>query len=142
MFRFLSLMLLSVVGVALAGCGEPEERLYPVKGRITVDGQPLHRGDIWFDPDETKGTLHLHYSLAKIQPDGSFELRTFIRPGAPLGWYKVVIFATKTEPPASPYGWKPDWIIDSKYATAATTTLTAQVVESPAAGAYDFQVTK
>ena len=39
----------------LAGCGG-EEKLYDVSGTITVNGQPIPKGLIFFDPDPAKGT--------------------------------------------------------------------------------------
>jgi hypothetical protein len=42
--------------VTLAGCGEPEEKLYQVSGTVTYDGKPIPKGLIFFDPDASKGT--------------------------------------------------------------------------------------
>ena len=135
--RLLLLGMLLVVGCG----GPPEERLYPVKGTITLDGQPLTRGDIWFVPDEAKGTKHTEYSLSKINPDGTYELQTFQKPGAKAGWYKVAVFATKNEPPSNTSGWVPDWIADEKYSSHMKSGLEVEVVAEPQPGRYDFQVT-
>jgi len=120
-----------------AGCGE---RLVPVKGRITLDGKPVPKGDIWFVPDLDKGAKHTEYSMSKLDSDGRYELTTLTKPGVPRGWYKVVVYATQTEPPASPHGWTPDWIVPVKYTTAQTTDLTAEVAASSEPLVLDFDL--
>ena len=41
------------------------------------------------------------------------------------------MYATKTDPPSSPFGWTPDWIVPVKYTTAETTDLSVEVVAAP-----------
>ena len=75
-----------------------------------------------------------------LGPDGSYELFSFEKPGLPLGWYKVVVYATKNDPPASPSGWAPQWLVPVKYTTAETTDLSIEVVAEPAENAYHFDL--
>lgn len=60
--------------VALAlvatGCGR-SVGLVPVRGRVTIDGEPLTTGAVMLQPDAGPA------SQAKINPDGSFCLGTF-----------------------------------------------------------------
>src|SRR5688500_4201280 len=121
------------------GCGE---RLLPVKGKITLNGTPLPPGHafIYFVPDTSKGSKDTRFSSFKLSPTGEFELSTQGKDGLPLGWYKVVIYATKTEPPSSPIGWTPDWIVPEKYTTAETSDLSVEVVAEPEPGRYDFDL--
>jgi hypothetical protein len=44
-----------VAVLAVAGCGR-EERLYDVSGTVTFGGKPVPKGQVFFDPDPTKGT--------------------------------------------------------------------------------------
>src|SRR5690242_16091217 len=115
LFLFLSL------AVSL-GCGE---RLLPVKGKVTLNGGSLPPGhaSIWFVPDTSKGSQDTRFTSCQLDASGEFELSTEGINGLPLGWYKVVIYATKTEPPSSPTGWTPDWIVPEKYTKAETTDL-------------------
>ena len=56
--------LVGLVGATLAGCGKDAgvgEKLLPVVGAVTLNGQPLTTGGVTFHPDATKGnnTQHL-----------------------------------------------------------------------------------
>jgi hypothetical protein len=129
----------SLLLLMLSGCGE---RLLPVKGKVTLNGQPLPtgHGHIWFVPDLAKGATHTRYCICQLSPAGEFELSTEGKDGVPLGWYKVVIYATRTEPPSSPLGWTPDWIVPEKYTKAETTDLNVEVIANPEPGRYDFDL--
>lgn len=69
---------LAVVSLAAslitAGCG-PRDPLgfTPVTGRVTFDGQPLDRGEIWFTPDSAAGTAG-PMSIGTLGPEGEFML--------------------------------------------------------------------
>ena len=112
--------------------------LFPVFGRVTVDGQPLDRGMIHFAPEKSRGAAHLQYSSAEIQADGGFTLKTNSQPGAPLGWYKVIVIATETPIPENPTNWTPDWLVHKKYTQRGSTDLEIEVIESPSPGTYDL----
>lgn len=131
------LLLLSLV--FCTGCGE---RLLPVKGKVTLNGNPLPPGhaSIWFVPDTSKGSQDTRFTSCQLNLAGEFELSTQGKEGLPLGWYKVVVYATKTEPPSSPTGWTPEWIVPVKYTRAETTDLSVEVVAEPEPGRYDFDL--
>jgi hypothetical protein len=42
------LLLLSLLLAIAGGCGNPPPRLYPVKGKVLLDGKPLEAGKIVF----------------------------------------------------------------------------------------------
>lgn len=44
-----------VAAVAVYGGCNPGEKLYHVKGQAKFNGQPIPKGTIYFDPDESKG---------------------------------------------------------------------------------------
>lgn len=82
----LSFLLLSV---ALLGCGNDGPTLYPVTGKITINGQPAKGVQVSFypqTPDQPIASSH-------VNDDGTYELRstTENRPGAVVGKYKVVL---------------------------------------------------
>jgi hypothetical protein len=135
-----STLVLLLLALALCtGCGE---RLLPVKGKVTLNGNPLPPGHafIWFVPDASKGSQDTRFTSCQLNAAGEFELSTQGQDGLPLGWYKVVIYATRTEPPSSPTGWTPDWIVPEKYTKAETTDLSVEVVAEPEPGRYDFDL--
>ena len=72
-----------------------------------------------------------------LQGDGSFSVQTNGRPGAPPGWYKVII--TATEAGANPNE-DTRRVINARYATEAATPLAIEVVASPSSDSYDLQL--
>lgn len=76
---FWSLALLLVVS---AGCGESGPSLMPVKGTVTVDGQPAEGVVLLFHGGNS-------VSSASSDASGAFSIVTNAEPGIPAGSYKV-----------------------------------------------------
>jgi hypothetical protein len=129
---------LTVLGV-VAGCGGPGGvgDLVPVSGRVTVNGQPLTRGTVSFRPDPARGNDSLQEPYGKIDAQGNYRLCTAGKPGAPRGWYKVLVVSAEAIDPRDPYAPRRSFI-DPKYGQMETSDLAVEVVEKPAAGAYDL----
>jgi hypothetical protein len=76
--------------IGLSGCGGTgpySGTLYPVTGKVLLaDGSPLSGGTIHFIPKQ--GGLLAH---GKIEPDGTFSLKSKTREGAAPGDYKIRI---------------------------------------------------
>lgn len=116
-----------IVGVAclLAGC-RPAHQLEtaPVRGKVTLDGQPLASGYVMALP--TRGRM----ARGAIQPDGSFALGTYGKAdGAQIGKHPVVV----TSVPSDESGGKPPKNakpIPKKYGTAQSSGLTVNVESS------------
>jgi hypothetical protein len=72
-----------------AGCGESEP-LYPVTGKVLLDGKPAAHATVVFHPVAAKpGAVR---PRAKVEPDGSFKLTTYeANDGAPAGEYRVTV---------------------------------------------------
>jgi hypothetical protein len=51
---WLPLMVLGAV-INLLGCGESGPKVYHLKGKVTLSGQPVPAGQIFFDPDLANG---------------------------------------------------------------------------------------
>jgi hypothetical protein len=130
-----ALLLLAVVGCDKSGVG----RTLPVSGKVTVNGQPLSKGTLAFKPDDSKG------NTLKIEPGGDIENGTYVlftngKPGAPPGWYKVVIVGTQEIDSTNPTAVKP--MVAPVYSDPQKTTLLVEVTDSPKEGAYDFLISK
>lgn len=133
--------------LVLAGCGgPPPEKFVTVSGRVKVGGKALTTGDIGFIPDEAAGNPHPEYCIGDIKPDGTFTLVTNDKAGVRPGAYKVVVWAW-AEPlsPAPTYDARgqpivPRALVAVKYTKKETTDLRVEVVEDPAEGAYDFDL--
>jgi hypothetical protein len=52
--RSLSLLIALFVTLPI-GCGPPKEKLYRVYGEVTFKGAPVPKGNVFFDPDVSKG---------------------------------------------------------------------------------------
>jgi hypothetical protein len=119
----------------LGGCGGL--KLVPVSGTVYVDGQPAARGSVIYKPDKSRGNESGYEPLGVINPDGTYKLITQNRTGAPPGAYKVVVFYFK---PVKSSKEEVSSLIPAKYNDANATPLAVEVVEHPAAGAYDLKV--
>jgi len=146
-WRLLAPLLACAVLIA-SGCGGGE-KLYPVQGKVTLDGTNLKAGAVTFVPDAEKGNKTKSSPTGQIGPDGTYTVSTAGRSGAPAGWYKVTV-QTKTagmggttpvtgatEAPALV---APTAEIDAKYSDPSKTDLRVEVVASPQANAYDLKV--
>jgi len=86
----------------LAGCSTEPFDLAPVKGRVTLNGEPLADAAVLFQPLVPEGGNGLEVgpeSGAHTNADGTFELRTFApeRIGAVVGRHRVVVSLPKEE---------------------------------------------
>lgn len=134
--------------LALAACSRPEPYgvgpTVPVKGQILVAGKPLRLpanafARVWFHPDSAKGNSCPQVPAADLQPDGSFALATRDAPGAPPGWYKVMLVATTHVDPNNPSRRRPAFVA-ARYGSPDTSGLAVRVVAEPAPGAYDLRL--
>jgi hypothetical protein len=145
--------LLGTVALGMTGC-QKGETLYPVKGKVVLDNEPLKAGLVTYVPDGAKDTK-AKSPTGQIQSDGTYSLMTDGRSGAPAGKYKVMIATTtpgmggpvevdpKKPPqlaPLNPQGQGPE--INEKYKSASTTDLTKEVSPTASAGAYDLQLSR
>jgi hypothetical protein len=77
MTRFLSLPAIGILACLLAGCEAPYST---VKGRVTLDGNPLKGATVGFYPGKGRG------SHGVTDADGRYELKyTMEKPGVPAG---------------------------------------------------------
>src|SRR5262249_53600865 len=137
-----ALLLLALVA---SGCGNNEVgKTYPVRGTVTIDGEPLvsKTAVVLFKPDAAKGNTTPFEPAASVDSSGGYVIQTRKQRGAPPGWYKVIVTATETESPPPSKGPVnkrplPRSLVPGKYGQATTTPLDVEVVESPTAGAYD-----
>jgi len=137
------LIVLGCLTLVATGCsGNKGPKLVPVSGKVTLDGKPLPGGVVNFFPAKEPDSKY--HSVATIDSSGTYKLTTNGKDGAPLGSYKVTV-ATEMPPGADVKpGEMPPKLpaIHHKYKILDQTPLTVEVVESPAAGAYDLKVTK
>lgn len=77
-------------GAPLAGCGPSTA---PVRGQVTLDGDPAGPGTVIFIP-ETKDGEQRESAVGHFGPDGRYELTTFTHgDGALLGQHRIVVQA-------------------------------------------------
>jgi hypothetical protein len=91
--RSLYVLALGLCGAVAWGCSSaddsplPEPELQPVKGKVTIQGQPLAQAVVTFLQVDEKGTT----AVAETGEDGSYEPSHLLRPGAAAADYKVAI---------------------------------------------------
>jgi hypothetical protein len=122
--------------VAAAGCKPPLPPMAPVKGKVTLDGQPVTSGQVSFVPaDEKTGAGE---SAGTIGADGAYEIHTAGQSGAPLGKYKVTVTPDMSK--AMQGGMTMPF--PQKYGDPRNTPLQVEVINSPEQGRYDLKMTK
>jgi hypothetical protein len=151
---------------ALAGCGGDNlGKLVSVSGKVTLDGHPLPSVTVTFVPDASKGNKVKARCFAIADAEGHYSLQTTPdksdrqRDGAPLGWYKVRVQPgmptdmgaantklldlknLKNTADAGKSG-ATGSLVPDRYKNESTSPLSIEVVESPAAGAYDLNLKK
>jgi hypothetical protein len=110
--RFLVLLL----PVVLVGCDDRPTRV-PVSGIVTIDGQPLDRGNIKFVPKEGRP------SAGSIGADGRFTLTCYDgNDGALLGTHRVQVAANRIISDS-----KIEWFAPPKYADFRTSEISVEV---------------
>jgi hypothetical protein len=136
--RLLILAILSsLIGLSL-GCGDGPS-LKPVKGHVTMNGQPLTKGHITFHPNKDKGNTFGQVCVGEIDAQGEYTLQTRGKPGAPPGWYKVTVSATEAPPDNTKLS-KGSSVGDTTYVLPELTPLEKEVVANAQPGAYDIKV--
>jgi hypothetical protein len=123
------------------------DKLYPVTGKITHNGEPLtvRTTMVLFKPDASRGNASRFEPAGTVDDEGNYTVFTEAREGAPLGWYKVIVTATSTEvemPPGKRHHPRPRSLLPAKYGQAKTTTLAVEVVANPPLGTYDLKLTR
>lgn len=118
---------LAILLLAMSGCNSGDSlQLAPVRGSVTYQGKLLDHGDVVFNPFE--GTKGLQ-SVGVIAEDGSFEMRTASREGAPLGKYIVTVQCRQkpTAKQADDLSFIPPLLIPQKYSEAEQSPLRFEV---------------
>lgn len=91
--KSISYIVLPLTVSILAGCGMGSQTpdLSPVKGVVTVEGQPVPEGQVTFVPDSTQGTRGPSF-VGELQKNGTFSVRgpNGVE-GAIPGTYQVII---------------------------------------------------
>lgn len=108
----------AAVGVLLlSGCGDGRPRRVPVRGRVTIDGQPLRSGFVRLVPDDARP------SVGRIGEDGTFSLTTFSKEdGSVPGTHRVAVVAYDESSPA-----QLRWLVPKEYSQASTSGLTVDI---------------
>jgi hypothetical protein len=137
--RLVFFLVLGLLPLVLTGCTTDEVgRTVPVRGKVTVKGQPLKRGSVAFWPDDAKGNKTPFTAAGQINEDGTYELSTKSKPGAPPGAYKVTVTAQTEVDSTNPE--KAKSLVPPIYTTKEKTPLAREVVENAAAGTYDLDL--
>ena len=132
MAREFRLLLLALVTVA--GCESTAEgpRTYAVTGEVTLDGQPVAGADVAFLPSTS--TPDATPAQAVTDETGRFEVVTLFdqgrtsQAGMTAGTYGVQITQLKRPPPSAGLSQPPRNMLPQKYASPATSGLSATVV--------------
>ena len=133
-------MVLLIAPLCFAGCDAGGIKTVPVTGRVTYNGNPVTEGMVTFMPASSPAGSIYRPATSQLQPDGSYNLRTF-EPGDGVipGEYAVAIVAFDHDtwaPPQYP-GDEPDYTVPKKYVRPDTSGLEA-VIPADASGPLEI----
>jgi hypothetical protein len=121
-------LVFAFVALFVAGCGTSYDAT--VNGTVTLDGQPLTKGNVAFVPVGEGAVAN-----GAIQSDGAFTLHTATEQGLAPGRYKVTVVATDPPPPGDDE--TPGVLLTPRvYGDVKTTPLVKEVV----AGTNTFEL--
>lgn len=96
---FLSLLLLCGLTGCMGSGGEPVPELGEVTGTITLDGSPLEKANVIFEPETVDEKGRSRSSSATTSTDGTYKLKyNSDVMGASLGKHKVIITKMSDNP--------------------------------------------
>ncbi len=131
--------------LVLTGCGDGV-KLYPVTGKVTLGGSPMTAGTVKFWAEGGTEVV----AAGPINSDGTYQVLTKNKNGAPLGKYKVTVSASGPPAPGSIQG-TPDPTklpslqmtdVPPMYTNEKTTKLNLEVTAEPSATQYDLNLLK
>lgn len=126
------------------GCtkGIVEPKRVPVSGRVTLGGQPVTQGTVFFLPQGDNEKTSVHPASGMIAADGAYHMSTFTsRDGVVPGEYQVLVQSMTSGPtpenPSAPFL----WAVPEKYAQSATSDLKVSITaEGPRRRQIDWEL--
>src|SRR5262245_7659346 len=112
-------LLVSVVAFLLAtsGCRDGKPQRVPISGQVLIDGKPLTRGHVHFNPRKAR------MSQGKLDENGRFTLGCFeVDDGAVVGSHKVAVVACESIGEI-----KMKWYTPKKYSNPGLSELTEEI---------------
>lgn len=123
--------------LSTAGCsgGSALSSGVPVKGKVTVGGQPLKSGMVVFHPDAQKGNTYPYLARGEVV-NGVYELKSEAGgSGTAPGWYRVTVHSRERSDPKDEYSEPKSLGFDDP-----KSGIPLQVVDGAKAGAYDINL--
>ncbi len=151
-FRSLTRVLVLGFLLFLLGCsgGGGSDTLHPVKGRVLLDKKPITVKEgqtalVEYHPDKDGGSSVPVTPRATVNADGSYELTTDGKPGAPAGKYLVTVVyqaGPKAGAKDADLYAVPKSLINPNFNNVGGTFLKREVKANAPSGEYDLPVTK
>jgi len=109
----------------VSGCGDDRPDLYPISGRVTVDGTPARGAYVTLHP-EKRQPLGTPKPFGRADAAGQFELTTYsTADGVPAGDYRVTVVWPENPDARGP---SPDRL-SGHYANPSGTSLSVTIQE-------------
>lgn len=127
----------------IVGCGEGSDapKVVPVSGQVLLSGKPYGGAGVSFRPDAAKGNKSQFIPSGTANEEGEYELVTGDQKGAPVGWYKVVVFAPSPKPTGGemPQSGPPPY--NAKFTDPGATPLSVEVKDEKEPEPIDLELT-
>lgn len=101
--KLLAIVCFFLATSAVCGCGQNGNKIVPVSGKVTLDGEPLAGGVINFQPQAAaRSSTAGPGSSSRIDENGSFRLETIDGiDGAAVATHKVKVYSYSPETPVA-----------------------------------------
>ncbi|MEA3341866.1 MAG: hypothetical protein U9R15_18030 [Chloroflexota bacterium] len=136
--KSVSVVLLVLGSILMAGCGESLPETVEIHGKVTWEGKPLNNGTVIFESVGDGPDAPLRPAKGYLNSDGTYRLSTFrTNDGAMPGQYAVLIHAFTSAPSIEAMGPPPKSAIPASYGRSDTSGLSAIV---PADGTTELEI--
>jgi hypothetical protein len=132
-------LIVLLLSISLAGCGDSGPTPIVVKGKVTLDGKPATEGGVTYH-DAATGLQQYGGGIAS---DGTYSIRSRKMEGLPAGLYRVTVLVTETQKNVSGDTVAlPQSVSNQKFFNPTTTPFEVDVKADAPPGAYDLAVTR
>ncbi len=123
-------LLIALLALTSLSCGKSDRKpVFPVSGRVLLDGKPLAYAFVVFHPRAGRGSDDVR-PRAHADATGRFVLSTYdSADGAPAGEYRITV--EKYRPPKESDKGPPVNLLPTRYAKPDTSNLAVRIQEGP-----------
>ena len=127
--RILAAMALGTAALICSSCGQGNKKVYPVEGKVLINGQPAKGACVFLHPSAGKDFTKGDQPRGVTGEDGAFHIGTYkTLDGAPSGQYTATVYWTPVPPAGGDEG---GYVPFVRYLSPQTSPLHIEVKTQP-----------